>query len=129
MRLILTICLLFVIAHTVLAQVVPPKPGYENVTITVTGIITDGLTNKPIPGAVVRIDAVNTGTSAVVNTDNEYSTIKITAQDGSFEIPHIPFNNQYNITITAMGYSNSTRTISFDEPREEESGRKSSVSK
>jgi len=128
MKLILTVCLLFFIAQTVLAQDVSPKPEYENVTITVKGIITDGLTNKPIAGAVVRVAAANTGTPSI-NTDNDYSTIKITAQDGSFEIPHIPFNTQYNIIVTAMGYSNGTRTISFNEPREEESGRKSLISK
>jgi len=128
MKLFITICLLFCIAHTVLAQDVSPKPTYENVTITVTGIITDELTNKPIPGAVVRVATVNTGTPAV-NTDNDYSTIKITAQDGSFEITRVPFNTQYNVFVTAMGYATANRTISFDEPREEESGRKSIVSK
>ena len=127
MKLFITICLLFSIA-TVFAQDVSPKPEYENVTITVTGTITDGLTNKPIPGAVVRIAAANAGTPSV-NTDNYYSTIKITAQDGSFEITRIPFNNQYNIIVTAMGYGNGTRTISINEPREEESGRKSVIAK
>ncbi len=128
MKLSFTICLLFFTAHAVLAQDIPPKPRYENVTITLTGIINDGLTNKPIPGAVVRIAAVNTGTAGV-NADNDYSTIKITAQNGSFEIPHIPFNTQYNIIVTAMGYGNEIRTISFDEPREDETGRKSMISK
>src|SRR4051812_2555906 len=128
MKLFVTLCLLFCIAHTVLAQDVSPKPTYENVTITVTGTITDELTNKPIQGAVVRVATVNTGTPAV-NTDNDYSTIKITAQDGSFEINRIPFNTQYNIFVTAMGYATSNRTISFVEPREEESGRKSTVAK
>src|SRR4051794_30665766 len=128
MKLFVTLCLLFCITHTVLAQDVSPKTNYENVTITVTGTITDELTNKPIPGAVVRVATVNTGSPAV-NTDNDYSTIKITAQDGSFEITRIPFNTQYNVFVTAMGYTTGNRTISFVEPREEESGRKSIVSK
>src|SRR4051812_9572640 len=120
MKLIFTICLLFCIAQTVLAQDVVPKPEYENVTITMTGKVTDELTNKPVPGAVVRVAVANAGTPAV-NTDNYYSTIKITAQDGSFEITRVPFNNQYILTITAMGYATGTRTISVDEPTEEES--------
>ncbi|WP_170971002.1 outer membrane beta-barrel protein [Ilyomonas limi] len=128
MKIAITVGLLFLVVQNILAQDVSPRPDYENVNITLTGKITDGLTDKPIPGAVVRVAAANTGTPAVA-TDNYYSTIKITAQDGSFEILHIPFNSQYNVTITAIGYGTGMRTINFNEPGEEETGRKSIITK
>jgi len=61
MKIIITLGFVFFIIQNLFAQDVAPKPVYDNVTITLTGKIYDGLTNKPIPGAVVRIDAANTG--------------------------------------------------------------------
>ncbi len=130
MKCILSLIFVFALfsCPQLMAQEITPKPGYENVTITLIGKVTDGLSNTPIGGAVVRIATASTG-SASISTDNFYSTIKITAQNGSFEIPGIPFYDQFNVTVSAVGYGTSTKLVSFTEPREEETGRKSVISR
>ncbi len=128
MKCLALICLFGLFICHVSAQDVVPKSGYEGVSITLRGKITDKLTDKAIEGAVVKVETVNAGAGSV-SSDNFFSTLKISAKDGSFEITRIPFNEQYNVIITAVGYGTGSRTVSFAEPQDEETGRKSIISK
>ncbi len=110
------------------AQETVEKAVYDHVSILLKGKIQDEATNLGIQGAVIQIKSVNSGTTDNPG-ENFFSTNAIAKSDGSFEVENIPFAEQYNLIISAVGYNIIDKVISFDEPGKEVSGRKAMITK
>lgn len=128
MKKFLSVVVLLLVVRTLSAQDVAPKSSDEALSITVNGSIIDQATNKAVPGAVIQITTVNSGTPDIA-TDNFYSTTHIADKEGNFQIQHIPFNEQYNVIVSAIGYSNFTRTVAFNKPGDEATTRNQNITK
>lgn len=68
-------------------------------TSTVTGLILDSTTQKPVPGATIEITSTNS------NTHSNYKGNAISDLNGRFSIKNVPVVNKPQITITAIGYN------------------------
>jgi outer membrane receptor protein involved in Fe transport len=64
-------------------------------SLNITGLVTDSITQKPVPGATVEI----------VSKDNtQYKGNAISDFSGKFTVKNVPALNNLQVTITAIGY-------------------------
>src|SRR5690348_397121 len=67
--------------------------------LNLTGLVTDSITQKPVPGATVEI----------VSKDNaQYKGNAISDFSGKFTVKNVPHLNNLQVTITAIGYGTET---------------------
>ncbi len=75
----------------------PVTPG-SDLSGTVSGTLTDSISNKPIPGAVVTL------------LDKEYTT----GADGTYTFTDIPYAESHTITVEDPRYENYSNTFSLN---------------
>jgi hypothetical protein len=89
------------IGAAVAALIAPAAVQAQETTSTIRGTVTSG--GAPVPGAIVEITNVPSGTRSVVNTD----------ASGSFNASGLRVGGPFTVRVTAPGYTDTTVTDIF----------------